>query len=145
MHDIPTSELSTSARASLRFGRWGAWTGFGARHVPGADSIAELPSPVVGGWRQLGAAIVSLSFSPRRIHVEGSPASIQDVMQPDSMFNDTLGRWETYERQVTVGDSGRASRNHRWDQAEARVFWSRGRVAFDATLGGRYPNECSCR
>ena len=137
LHSIAASELAANAGASLRFGRWGAWTGIGARSAPGADSLAEHPSPVFGGWRQLGGAVVSVSFSPRRFHVEGSPASIRHVMRPDSMFNDTLGRWETYERQDTVGVSGRASRHQRWDQLEARLFWSRGRVAVDATLGGR--------
>jgi hypothetical protein len=137
LYSLPASELSANAGASLRLGRWGAWTGIASRNAPGADSLAEHPSPVFGGWRQLGAAVISLSFSPRRVHIEGSAASIRQVLQTDSMFNDTLGRWETQERQVTVGDSGRASRHQRWDQAEARLFWSSGRVAVDATLGGR--------
>lgn len=135
--DITTSDVSARLSASLRFGRWGAWTGIDARRVSGADSIIEQPSPVLGGWRQFGEAIVSLSLSPRRFHVEGSPGSIRQVMRADSTFNDTLGRWERHEHQVTVGDPGRASLIQRWDQAEARLFWSRGRVAFDATLGGR--------
>lgn len=137
LYSVSASELSANAGASLRFGRWGAWTGVGSRNAPGADSLAEHPSPVFGGWRQLGGAVISLSFSPRQLHIEGSAASVRQVLQTDSMFNDTLGRWETYQRQVTVGDSGSASRHQRWDQAEARLFWSRGRVAVDATLGGR--------
>ena len=137
LYSVSASELSANAGASLRLGRWGAWTGVASLSMPGSDSLGEQLAPVVGGWRQLGGAVISLSFSPRRLHIEGTAASIRQVMQTDSVFNDTLGRWTTYDRQVTVGDSGSASRHHRWEQAEARLFWSRGRVAVDATLGGR--------
>jgi hypothetical protein len=132
---------ATQARASFRFGAWGAWTGIDARRTPAADSIGEGATPAIGGWRQLGSAVVSVSLAPRRFRVGGTASTLREVMHTDSVFNDTLGRWTTFQHPVTVGDSGRAARHLRWDQAEARVFWSRGRIAADATFGARIAGD----
>lgn len=134
-------ESSVQARASLGFGRWGLWSGVDARHASGADTIAERVTPVIGAWRQLGAAILSVSFAPRRFRVDGTASTVREELRTDSLWNDTLGIWEPWQHLVTFGDSGRAARSVRWDQAEARMFWSRGRIAADATLGGRVGSD----
>jgi hypothetical protein len=128
---------AAQARASLRAGPWGLWTGLDARHAGDADSVGERATPVIGGWRQLGPAILSVQLAPRRFRVDGTASTIREELRTDSIFNDTLGRYEEYQHYVTVGDSGRAARTLRWDQAEARLFWAYGRLAADATLGGR--------
>ena len=132
---------AVGARASIRVGQWGAWAGLDARRAPEADSLGERATPAIGGWRQFGRAIVSLSLAPRRFRVDGSAARVWQEIRTDSVFNDTIGGWEVVQYPVTVGDSGRAARHLRWDQAEARVFWSHGRLAADATVGGRMAGD----
>jgi hypothetical protein len=131
VHNVLTAE----GRASLRFGRRGAWVGLDARHIDGARSPAGDPWPVIGAWQQLGSALLSLQWSPRRARVPGA-LSGGPLSGPDSIFNDTLGVWEPYST-GPASDSGLVSALRSWSDAEARLLWARGRLAIDATLGGR--------
>ena len=127
--------LQAGGRASLRMGQRGAWVGVDARHVDGVQAPGDRAWPVIGAWQQLGSALVSLQWSPRRARVPG--AFDNGVLSgPDSIFNDTLGIWEPYST-GPASDSGFASTLRSWSDAEARLLWARGRLAIDATLGGR--------
>jgi hypothetical protein len=63
---------------------------------------------------------------------------VRIVPRRDSMFNDTLGRWEVFERTDGVVDSSRVPTAGSWSDAEARLLWARGRISLDATIGGRF-------
>jgi hypothetical protein len=128
-------QFTGTARASLRRGEWGVWAGIDGRRIMHRASS----SPSLGGWRQLGAALLSVQLAPRRAQVTGTDVRI--VPRRDSMFNDTLGRWEVFERTDGVVDSSRVPTAGSWSDAEARLLWARGRISLDATIGGRFAAE----
>jgi hypothetical protein len=128
------NELSAHGRASLAFGTRGAWIGIDARQLDGPRALTGDPWPVLGTWQQLGRAMISLQFSPRRARLPGTLAA-GSLLGADSIFNDTLGIWEPYDRGPSTDTVGSIIRS--WSDAEARVVWARGRLALDATVGGR--------
>lgn len=131
-------QFTGTARASLSRGEWGVWAGIDGRRIMQHASGASA-SPSLGGWRQLGAALLSVQLAPRRAQVTGTDVRI--VPRRDSMFNDTLGHWEVFERTDGAVDSSRVPSAGSWSDAEARLLWARGRISLDATIGGRFAAE----
>lgn len=129
------NEATANGRASVRFGRSGAWAGIDVSHGSGTDAPDAAPAPVLGVWQQLGNALLSVQWSSHRARVPGA-LSTGPIFRPDSMWNDTLGIMEPT-GSFSVTDTSFSSMLRSWSDAEARIVWARGRLAVDATLGGR--------
>ena len=116
----------------------GAWIGggWGTAKLTGAtrDPEAKAPSPLlpagwsteVGGWHQFGGAIVRLSFSSRARSLDAIPGSPRAVAI-GPLHYDPRSRMYVVDTTLAAPD--------RWSEAEAGVYWARGRWALDAAIG----------
>jgi hypothetical protein len=116
-----TSQLALSGKA----GATGAFVG-GA-----LDRRA--PSLVIGVWRSLSSAIVSISG--RTAFSSASTARVVQVQEQrwDSVWTDTSG-WQRYHTIRTVDDTVSVSRQLQSRVLEARVDWGVGRWTLNATV-----------
>ena len=116
----------------------GAWIGggWGTAELTGNSRDAEanatpplLPagwSTEVGGWHQFGDAVIRLSVASRARSLDALPGSPRAV---------AIGPLHYDPRSRTnVTDTVRLT-SDRWSEAEAGVYWSRGRWALDAAIG----------
>jgi hypothetical protein len=129
------SELVGAARASLRWGAAGLWAGVNVRRVLGGPSSGS--TPALGAWRQFGPAVVTVQLAAHRVK-SGETPGVRTVPRRDSIFNDSLGRWQTIDRLVDVPDSTGSLHPASWSDAEARLLWTHRGLTLDATLGARF-------
>jgi hypothetical protein len=125
----PRSALSAASSLSYRNGMSGTWAGFKTER----NSTAALR---VGGWRQLGNLVtVAISSSLRRgtYGATGPRSWIGTYL--DSVKTDS--GWVHVQREGVFGDSGSTGRKVSWLETEAKMGWSKGRVALDGVLGWR--------
>jgi hypothetical protein len=116
----------------------GAWVGggWGTARLTGdlrgaADDPASplLPagwSTEVGGWHQFGDAVVRLSVASRARSLDVLPGSPRAVAIGPLHYDPSS--------RMYVADTMRVT-SDRWSEAEAGVYWSRGRWALDAAIG----------
>jgi hypothetical protein len=116
----------------------GAWVGggWGTAKLTGdvRDAEASPASPVlpagwsteVGGWHQFGSVVVRLSVASRARSLDALPGSPRAVAIGPLHYDP---RSRTY-----VTDTVRLT-SDRWSEAEAAVYWARGRWALDAAIG----------
>ena len=121
-----------TAAMSVKRGASGAWLGSSVRS-------GRAPALVVGMWRSLGSAVVSI-YSTR--HSAGTQALLYQ--------NREVAGWDTIPsdsgpitRPVvhTVTDTVRRSQLSSWAGVEARADWSRGRITISALVAGRGPMD----
>lgn len=123
------SALSATSSLSYRSGMSGTWAGFKAEK----NATAALR---VGGWRQLGNLVtVAISSSLRRGTYGATDARSWIGTYLDSVQTDS--GWVHVQREGVFGDSGSAGRKVSWLETEAKMGWSKGRVALDGVVGWR--------
>jgi hypothetical protein len=107
----------------------GAWAGIGTEK----STAAALRT---GGWRQFGNALtVAISSSLRRGTYGATASRTWTGTYRDSVPSDS--GWVYIQREGIFGDSGSAGRKISWLETEARMGWSKGRVALDGVVGWR--------
>jgi hypothetical protein len=128
--DITTrAGLSVTSSLSMRRGFNGAWIGAGAEK----DIVAPLR---LGGWRQLSRGLtIAVSSSIRRSTYGARASRSWTEFSHDSIWTDT--GWVQSGSSRIRTDSGSAGRKVSWPETEARLGWSRGRLAFDGVMGWR--------
>lgn len=131
------SSLSAEARLSWRAGGGGAWLGRDVSRDDHATLLPATPRITLGGWRQVGSAIITVAIGSSSASVGGTTSGFQHKFVRDSVFNDTTQQYNYWDRPDSVLVNGRTSSVHAWTDAETGVHWSRGRLALDALLGMR--------
>jgi hypothetical protein len=126
----PTN-ASLTAAVSARVGRSGIWMGTTAGRGFSPDGNVDARSLNFGLWRVLGNAIVSISSRSPRTH--SAPQRTYTIS--DSVWNDTTKTWNRWS--YTYTDSSASARVHHWSELEARVDWSAGRLALQASISSR--------
>lgn len=116
----------------------GAWIGggWGTAKLTGdsRDAEANTTSPVlpagwsteVGGWHQFGDAVVRLSVASRARSLDALPGSPRAVAIGPLHYDPSSRSYVTDTVRVT---------SDRWSEAEAGIYWSRGRWTLDAAIG----------
>lgn len=111
-------------------GGWGSAKFTGDARDAEANTLSpRLPagwSTEIGGWHQFGDAVVRLSVSSRARRLDALPGSPRAVAISPLYY-------DTRTRNNVVDTLGAAP--DRWSEAEAGVYWARGRWALDAAIG----------
>lgn len=128
-------DRGANVEASYRHGTGGVWLGYRWRSL---DPALHPPMPAgfsLGAWRSLGAVVMSVSLGTHPDTGTRTSFASREVVRVDTVFNDTLQRWETVQYNTTVVDTT----VDRWRssvlESRARVAWSHGRWSADATVG----------
>ncbi|AHG91959.1 glycoside hydrolase family 13 domain protein [Gemmatirosa kalamazoonensis] len=96
----------------------------------------------LGAWRSLGSWVGALTVRAGMQRVPGRPPSLRELRDSVFFCCDTLriadsiavlSRWAP--RTQMIGDSGTASARRRLSELEARLAWTRGRVAVLGAAG----------
>jgi len=128
------------ARLAYRHTASGVWIGggWGAARITGSawDDATGSASPVlpagwsteVGAWHQLGGTLIRVGLTSRARALATRPGSPRAVAIGPLHYDPRSG---TYVVDTVVLNSA-----DRWSEAEAGVYWSRGRWSLDAALGG---------
>src|SRR5258705_9141821 len=130
---------------SYRVGRGGAWASVGADRddLPRADlndsaSSAALSLAVhqraaprfsYGLWRQLGSAVLTVSVDAHSLWRLGTVTSSRQFVRVDSVMDTLTRHMIAVPHQVTHVDTSASAMLARASDAEARLAWSRSRLA----------------
>ena len=125
----PTTALTAAVAPSLSIGHGpvGAW--LGTSHARRERSRLQ-----AGVWTSLRSVVLTLYGSTR----SSSRLSIGTRTVPDSIPNDTTGGWHHFDR--TIADTSSRYSLFGASQLNARLDWSRGRVAVNASLSTSEPS-----
>ncbi len=132
-------ESQSVVRLAYAHDGWGLWAGggWGAARLGGApwdDATASaaplLPagwSSEVGAWRQLGGALIRVGLTTRARSLSARAGSPRSVAIGPLHYDPRSGSY--------VVDTVVQPTLDRWSEAEAGVYWSRGRWSLDAAFG----------
>ena len=109
--------------------RSGVWVG-------GALQDRSTPAIVLGAWRTMGSANISVSTNRRSAVLRALQLRTRTIPIWDSVWTDSIG-WIRYQSSRDFTDTITTSRTREWSDLEARVDWSLGRFAMTAILAGR--------
>lgn len=152
------ARLGADVGLSYRFGFSGAWIGREISRDDRATPVPPAPRLSLGGWRQMGRAVLTVSVSSFGSHVSararssGSPLGQTPGPTPsppsDTMANPGSAPPVVPDTSPTgQPPDSTADETHRgWNDAELALDWSVGRLALRGVVGSRFstadvPNE----
>lgn len=133
----PKTAITAQTSLSMTLGDGGVWLGAALERSPQIDTLPTRPLLRFGVWRRFGGALVSISSSSHALRTGGRAPTSTTRYYPDSVYNDTLGAYNYFQRPRTQGDSGQASRLQRWSDLQLSTSWAGGPLALDASFGVR--------
>jgi hypothetical protein len=126
----PLRAADATAWLAWQAGSWGTWASRGARRDNRLSPVSPLPNVALGGWRQTGNAIWTLSMSSAGGGTPGRPGGPPTIR----INRDSLGRSVSAD---TTPNPGSPGESYHWTDAEAGVHWMRGRVALSGLVATR--------
>ena len=120
-----SNALEGDANLSISYGAGGVWISGGQRESAARTLPTQLRKFGAGGWRRVGSAVFSASFTTNRTGSHANGLSGAAGPSGDSLGNviDTSSRTSSVARQYA--------------DLQSSVYWSHGALALDGLLGTR--------